>query len=168
MISTPLRTRHFCFRRTDREPGQNVNYKRPVYWLCVSWYLLATILSNAYKGKVFEITCSPTFPLAPQTIDQIPDSGFPIISSLDFVDFQLNTWQSAVGKAIGHLINDSRDGILRINNLESYVRIKENLIWCHLPRIQFMVNLLKRGIARNTNGKDIQVGLNISSFHFKL
>jgi len=41
------------------DQGQNVNYKRPVYWLCGSWYLLATVLSNAYKGEIFRNNFEP-------------------------------------------------------------------------------------------------------------
>ena len=55
------------------------------------------------KGKFFEITSSPTFPSAPQTIDQIPDSGFPIVSFLAAVDWDHGIWKSAVGKLIGFL-----------------------------------------------------------------
>jgi len=139
------------------DQGCQNKLKKPIYWLSMSCFILAIVLSNAYKGKVFEMISSPTFPFAPKTVNQIPNSGFTIISTLGFGNNH-DGWESAVGMHIGNLMNDSRDGILCVNNLDSYVYIKENLIWSSTaPRLPVLVNLIKNGTVKNGNDTAINV-----------
>ena len=128
------------------DQGHQNTLKKPIYWLSMSWFLLSIVLGNSYKGKVFEIISSPTYPFAPKTVDQIPDSGFPIISTDIYID------ESEVRMHIGNLMNDSRDGILNVSNLENYVWIKRNLIYSVSTAVA-LENMIKKGtvIDKNSN-----------------
>jgi len=127
------------------DQGHQNTLKKRIYWLSMSWFLLSIVLANSYKGKVFEMISSPTYPFAPKTVDEIPDSGFPIISTHIFMG------ESAVGMHIENLMNDSRDGILNVSSLENYVWIKRNLIWSKYIPERIFENVIKKGSIRNNN-----------------
>jgi len=65
------------------DQGQKIQRKGSI-WVYLCWTILALVVSNSYKGKVFEMSLNPIYPAVPKTVGQIHEFGYQTTSFSSF------------------------------------------------------------------------------------
>jgi len=78
------------------DQGQKIQRKGSI-WVYLCWTILALVVSNSYKGKVFEMSLNPIYPAVPKTVGQIHEIGYQTISFSSFYAKNIDPFSAVNG-----------------------------------------------------------------------
>ena len=122
--------------------------------LLIMWLLLVFLVGNAYKGVLFTLLTTVSFPAVPKTLEQVVRSDFSVVSThkLKLANgsivcnpkFQINA-----------LVENMDEGKLNISNLDLYIMLNESIVFLsdHQLQLKIFVAIEKIGMVRGLNGK---------------
>ena len=124
-------------------------FKKVHIWIFLSWSVLAILINNSYKGKVFELTSSASYPWVPRSVDEVPDSGY-VVTSISWYGNSIDRqFVSIIVNKIDEIAHDWKYGLRWLSNMDTYLRLRRQLVWTFRNSVEYLGDLLKHGILYN-------------------
>jgi len=112
--------------------------------LYLSWVVLALVLANCFKGKIFEISLNPLYPQTPSTVNEIEKFGYQTTSFSSYYYKHNKEKFSKVQRLITNLARDLRD----LNDICAYKNLNTSLMWSDRYSFSvFLVAILKNFLS---------------------
>ena len=107
------------------EQGQNIKIHRPgSFLLLVSWFLVIFTAGSAYKEYLCSTLSAILLPKVPQTVSQIVESGFPVVTFSTLFGVSPGSEESMIKNSIDLLALSAKKGTFKLSVLEEYLALK--------------------------------------------
>ena len=100
--------------------------QRKTCGLLVCWMLLVFLVGNAYKGVLFTILTTLSFPAVPKTLQEVTESDSFVIST---AIVSQNGIGSEAKYEIGNIVEEASQGRLNISNVDLYKKLNNLIVF---------------------------------------